>query len=220
MTNQLGIYYDNYYDMQQNVFNQFNPNNGGIAPVPHALIDGIEESLQAQIDRFGVNISAALTHSDLSPIIDVPTYEFPPTAAVTFGAYAPACVKGQAATPGCFPYYLYQINLSGAQDPYAPEVTANITLQYGFPIGVATLQPRVQYSYTSKQYSNILQNNDYYEMNSRSLFNAYLDFLDGRWSTSLYGTNLTNETYTQNQTGTTVLYGPPRQYGVKTTFTF
>jgi iron complex outermembrane recepter protein len=221
LTNQLGIYYDNYYNMQQNVFNQFNPNNGGIAPVPHALIDGIEESLQAQIDRFGVNISAALTHSALSPITDVPTYEFPPGfASAGFGSYLPACPKGTPTGPTCAAYYLYLINLSGAKDPYAPELTTNITLQYGFPIGDATLQPRVNYSYTSKQYSNILQNNDYYEMNSRSLFNAYLDFLDGRWNTSLYGTNLTNQTYTQNQTGTAVLYGPPRQYGIKTTFTF
>ncbi|HEX4025743.1 MAG TPA: TonB-dependent receptor [Steroidobacteraceae bacterium] len=221
LTNQLGIYYDNYYNMQQNVFNQNNPNNGGIAPVPHALIDGIEESLQAQIGHFGANISAAYTHSDLSPIIDVPTYEFPPGfASAGFGSFQPACPKGTPSSSTCAAYYLYQINLSGAKDPYAPELTTNITVQYGFPIGQATLQPRVQFSYTSKQYSNILQNNDYYEMGQRQLWNAYLDFLDGRWDTTLYGTNLSNQTYTTNQTGTTVLYGPPLQFGVKTTFNF
>jgi iron complex outermembrane receptor protein len=54
----------------------------------------------------------------------------------------------------------------------------------------------------------------------RKLWNAYLDYMDGRWTTTLYGTNLSNQTYETNQTGTTVLYGPPRQYGIKTTFAF
>jgi iron complex outermembrane receptor protein len=120
----------------------------------------------------------------------------------------------------CFNYSPYIINLKGEEDPYAPELTASVTVQYGIPIGHATLQPRVQFSYTSKQFASILQNNSYYEMNQRDLWNAYLDFIDGRWDTTLYGTNLTNETYMTNQTGTQVLYGAPLQYGVKTTFTF
>ncbi len=220
LTNQLGIYYDDYQDMQQNIFNPADPNNGGIAAVPHAVIDGIEEGLQAQIGHWGANVSTAYTRSSLSSLRDVPTYEFPAGTAEGFTGYLNACPPGVASSSTCFNYSPYIINLKGVEDPYAPKLTANITLQYGFPVGDAILQPRVQFSYTSKQFSNILQENDYYEMNQRDLWNAYLDFIDGRWNTSLYGTNLSNETYTQNQTGTTVLYGPPRQYGIKTTFTF
>ncbi|HTT04395.1 MAG TPA: TonB-dependent receptor [Steroidobacteraceae bacterium] len=219
LTNQLGLYYDDYYDMQQNVFNYNIPNNGGIAPVPHALIEGIEESMQAQLGHFGANLSLAYTHSSLSPIDDVPTYEFPAGTGQVLGTRLPQCATG-VVSPTCFNYLPYVINLRGVQNPYAPQVTANLTLQYGFQFGEATLQPRVNYSYTSKQYSNILQNNDYYEMVPRKLWNAYLDYMNGRWTTTLYGTNLSNQTYETNQTGTTVLYGAPRQYGIKTTFTF
>jgi iron complex outermembrane receptor protein len=220
LTNQLGLYYDDYYDMQQNVFNYNIPNNGGIAPVPHALIEGIEESMQAQIGHFGSNISIAYTHSSLSPIDDVPTYEFPAGTGQVLGTRLPQCNPPTAASATCFNYLPYVTNLRGVQNPYAPQVTVNVTLQYGFQIGAGTLQPRVNYSYTSKQYSNILQNNDYYAMVPRKLWNAYLDYMHGRWTTTLYGTNLSDQTYETNQTGTTVLYGPPRQYGVKTTFNF
>jgi iron complex outermembrane recepter protein len=220
LTNQLGLYYDDYYDMQQNIFNSNYPNNGGISNVPHALIDGIEEALQMQIDRFGLNVSGAYTHSALSALRDVPTYEFPAGTAQSFGAFLPQCAPGVANNASCFNYQGYNLQLKGTQDPYAPEFTANVTVQYGFPIGEASLQPRVQFSYDSKQYSNILQNNDYYEMNQRDLWNAYLDFIDGRWLTTAYVTNLGNETYLTQNNGETVLYGPPRQYGLKTTFTF
>jgi iron complex outermembrane receptor protein len=221
LTNQLGLYYSDYDNMQQNIFNPNYPNAGGIANVPHALIEGIEESLQAQIGHLGVDIAAAYTHSALSPLIDIPTYEFPAGIGIGgAGSYLPNCAPGVASSATCFNYSRYAIDLKGVQDPYAPQLTGNFTVQYGIPIGNATLQPRLQFSYTSKQFSKILQNNDYYELDPRHVWNAYLDFMDGRYQTTLYVTNMTNETYMENNTGSAVLYGPPQQYGLKVTFNY
>jgi hypothetical protein len=50
--------------------------------------------------------------------------------------------------------------------------------------------------------------------------NAYLDFIDGAWRTSLYTTNFTDVVYMQSQNGNSVLYGAPMQFGIQTTRSF
>ena len=220
ITTQVDGYWDDYYNMQQNIFNTAAVQNGGLANVPKATIKGIEANMQMQLQHFGANVAAAYTHSLLAPLTDVPTYKFPAGVAQAFGAYLPACPPGVASSATCFQYAPYVVNLSGEQDPYAPALTVNVTLQYAFQIGDSTLQPRIQYSHMDKQYSTILQEDPFYEMDQRNIYNAYLDFKDGAWTTTLYGTNLFDDVYQTAQTGEFVLYGAPRQYGIQTTRTF
>ncbi|MGH8144146.1 MAG: TonB-dependent receptor [Steroidobacteraceae bacterium] len=220
ITTQVDGYYDNYYNMQQNIFNVSAVNNGGLANVPKATIEGIEANMQMQLQHFGANVAAAYTHSALASFKDVPTYKFPAGVARAFGAFLPACAPGVASSATCFQYAPYVITLTGDQDPYAPALTVNVTVQYAIPIGEATLQPRVQFSHMDKQYSTILEQDNYYLMNARNITSAYLDFMMGAWRTTAYMTNISNDLYQTAQTGTNVLYGPPRQYGIQATRTF
>ena len=221
ITTQLDGYYDNYNNMQQNIFNVNAVQNGGLANVPKATIYGAEFNVQMQlVGGFGANVSAAYTHSDLGTLTSVATYKEPPGFGQgAFGAL-PQCPAGVANSSTCFNYGPYVVNLGGEKAPLAPEFTANVTLQYGIRIGDATLQPRIQYSYESSQFFNLLQADNYYEENAHGLWNAYLDFIDGAWRTSLYTTNFTNVTYMTSQNGSAVLYGAPLQYGIQTTRTF
>ncbi|HTT06771.1 MAG TPA: TonB-dependent receptor [Steroidobacteraceae bacterium] len=221
LTTQLDGYYDDYSNMQQNIFNVNAVQNGGLANVPHATIYGAEFNAQMQlIGGFGANVSAAYTHSDLGTLTSVATYKEP--AGFGQGAFGalPQCAAGVPNSNTCFNYGPYVVNLGGERAPLAPTYTANVTLQYGIRIGDAILQPRIQYSYESSQFFNLLQADDYYEENAHSLWNAYLDFIDGAWRTSLYTTNFTNQVYMTSQNGNAVLYGAPLQFGVQTTRTF
>ncbi len=225
LTTQVGSYYSSYDDMQQNLFNPKYPANGGVANVPHAVIWGFEGNLQWQtMSGFGTTIAVAYTHSAISPVEDIATYKEPAGFGANGpgGTLAPQCPPGVASSPanGCFNYTPYIEDLKGSETPYAPALTANITVQYGFHVGEATIQPRVQFSHTDKQWANVLQQDDYYLMVQRNILNAYLDYIEGPWTVDLYSTNITNDVYTVNDSGGTVLYGAPLQYGIKMTRTF
>jgi iron complex outermembrane receptor protein len=229
MTTQVGGYYSQYNDMQQNLFNPKFPLNGGVANVPRALIWGIEGNLQWQSTTgFGTTIAVAYTHSALAALKDIATYKEPAGFGTNGpgGQLVPQCT-GPGGAPGsgqnstdCFNYTPYVVSLKGSETPYAPALTANITVQYGIHIGQGTIQPRVQFSHTDKQWANVLQVDPYYLMKQRNLLNTYLDYIQGPWQLSLYATNVSNEVYTVTDNGTTVLYGPPRQMGIKGTRTF
>lgn len=224
MTTQLGAYYSSYDSMQQNIFNVNNPQNAGVANIGHAVIWGLEGNLQYQSTTgLGVTLAVAYTHSALSPLVDIATYKEPPGFGTGPGGAAfslPGCPPGVPTSNTCFQYGPYIENLKGAETPYAPALTANVTVQYGFRIGAGTIQPRVQFSHADKQWANVLQEDPYYELSQRNILNTYLDYLQGPWSLTLYATNVTNDLYDTTQSGTTVLYGAPRQMGFKMTRTF
>jgi outer membrane receptor protein involved in Fe transport len=47
-----------------------------------------------------------------------------------------------------------------------------------------------------------------------------MDWLVGKWDAQAYATNLSNQTYIAANAGSTVYYGPPRQYGVQVKYSF
>jgi iron complex outermembrane recepter protein len=223
MTTQLGAYYSGYDSMQQNIFNPKQPQNAGVANVGHAVIWGIEANLQWQsMSGFGTTIALAYTHSALSALEDIATYKEPRGFGTGPGGFTalPGCPPGVPSSTTCFQYAPYIVNLKGAETPYAPALTVNVTVQYGFHVGVGTIQPRVQFSHTDKQWANVLQQDPYYLLKERNILNGYLDYIQGPWSVDLYGTNLGNDVYPVNDGGTTVLYGAPSEYGIKMTRTF
>jgi iron complex outermembrane recepter protein len=224
MTTQLGAYYSGYDSMQQNLFNVNNPQNAGVANIGHAVIWGLEGNLQYQSRTgFGATLAIAYTHSALSPLQDIATYKEPPGFGTGPGGAAfslPGCPPGVPTSSTCFQYAPYIVNLKGAETTYAPKLTYNLTLQYGFQVGPATIQPRVQFSHSDQQWSNVLQQDPYYELSQRNILNAYLDYIQGPWNLSLYATNVNNDLYQTVNNTTTVLYGAPRELGAKVTRTF
>jgi iron complex outermembrane recepter protein len=122
------------------------------------------------------------------------------------------------------------VSLNGEANPYSPSFQGNISLSYPFALGgSSTLTPRIDYSYTGKQYASIFQNTDFYLLRTRSLLDLYLSYGYRAWEIQAYAHNLTNEAYiagiggatgTAGSSGVDAFYGDPRTLGisVKTKF--
>jgi hypothetical protein len=188
---------------------------GNLAP---STIYGLEVSEQSRFAGLGVNLGFAYNHSALGSVVAVPNYALPPG----FGSpiSPPQCLAGHtyAASKPCFDYTPYEVNVSGEQNPFSPKITANISIDYNFPVGMGTIDPRVTFSHTDQQYASIFQV-PYYRMEARNLWDASIDWVTGHWDTQLFGRNLTNQTYIIAG-GNPVYYGSPRQAGVQLTYHF
>jgi iron complex outermembrane recepter protein len=105
-----------------------------------------------------------------------------------------------------------------------------VSLSYPIALGgSSTLTPRVDYSYTGKQYASIFQNTDFYLLRTRSLLDFYMSYDYRAWQIQAFARNLTNEAYiagiggatgTAGSSGVDAFYGDPRTLGisVKTKF--
>jgi iron complex outermembrane receptor protein len=112
------------------------------------------------------------------------------------------------------------VNLSGEQNPLAPKITANVSVDYLFRVGNGTIDPRVTFAHTDQQYDSIFEA-PFNLLSSRDLWSASLDWTVGKWDTQLFGTNLTDQTYIiGNGNGNVVYYGSPRQVGAQATYHF
>jgi hypothetical protein len=90
-----------------------------------------------------------------------------------------------------------------------------VTLDYRIPLFDGTLDPKVQWNYTAKQYGGIFEI-PYYEMGPRHLLNAYLTWDKGAWDTEIFITNATNQVYINgNFGGGNIFYGNPMQLGMR-----
>jgi iron complex outermembrane receptor protein len=217
----LGGYWMNYQNMQQQIYapattGELLSAQAGILNLAPTTIKGIEASLNAHLGGLGVDFSMDYTKSELGAVSTIATYQEP--AVYTGGAAPsnfPACASGTV-TASCFPYWQYTASLSGESNPYSPDWQGNLALYYNFPIGDATLRPRVDYSYTSKQYGSLFQIPTN-EMGVRHILDAYLTYDAGKWETEAYLTNFTNQIYLSGTGGVGggVYYGAPRQYGVR-----
>ncbi|HEX4049964.1 MAG TPA: TonB-dependent receptor [Steroidobacteraceae bacterium] len=218
VTTQLGGYYMQYYDLIEAIFNRAAPSSTADGNVPYSNVKGIEFSMQAQAAGFALNVSAAVNKSVLGPLVDAATYKFP----VGYGT-TPQCAPGVTPLPGntnCTNYTPYIVTLSGEALPYAPEFTANASIQYTFRVGDVSLQPRVTDAYMSTSYASLFQSDNYFQMPSHSLYGANLSLIVGPWTLTAYGTNLANKLYLQNISASGELYGNSRQVGLTLNRTF
>ena len=101
----------------------------------------------------------------------------------------------------------------------APDVSYNIGIDYAFPFGNGTLTPRLDYSYTDDNYSNLDQQ-DFNKQDERKLTNISLTYEDENWTVQAYINNLTDELYVASARLQQVLYGNPRTYGVRAKYSF
>jgi hypothetical protein len=107
------------------------------------------------------------------------------------------------------------LTLSGEEQPFAPEYSATVSLDYRIPLFGGTLDPKIQWNYTAKQYGSVFEI-PYYEMGTRHLLNAYLTFDKGNWDSEIFMTNATNQVYVAgNFGGNSVSYGAPMQLGMR-----
>jgi iron complex outermembrane receptor protein len=222
MLTQVGAYYYNYQNEQYQLFDTQAQNDtitgNYIANLGAGTIEGFQLAEQARFGGLGINFGGDYNESKLGAAHAVNSSAFP----AGFGTplTLPQCVAGHTyiAPTQCFDYTPYATNTSGEEDPFAPRITANLSVDYSFPLGSGALDPRVTFSHTDKQYASIFEN-AYNEMGARNLLNASADYIINHWDVQLYGTNLNNETYIISG-GNPLYYGAPRQYGVQGTYKF
>jgi iron complex outermembrane receptor protein len=219
----LGGYYQQYMDMIHSVFDPELANNSSEANIPFSILKGIEASFEGNVGHFSANINGAYNKSVLGNLVTAATYKFPQGTEIGVTNQCAPGVAPSNSPSGCTDYTgsypgdtSYLVTLSGESLPFAPTYTFYGTLQYAIPVGATSVVPRVSYSYRSKTYSDIFQLDNYYLLPGYSLWNAYLDWEAGSWTTTLYATNLANSVYLEG----TGLYGDPRQLGVEFRKTF
>ncbi len=219
---QVGAYYVNYQNMQYQLYDT--EENGDtatgtyVANLAASTIYGIEVSAQSRFGGLGVNVGFDYNHSALGAVTTLPSYALPGG----FGSPTtlPQCLAGHSYGSGtaCFNYNPYLVNVSGEENPFSPQITVNVSVDYVFHVGNGTIDPRVTFSHTDAQYASIFEV-PYNLMQARNLWDASADWAVGKWDTQLYGKNLSNETYIIAG-GNPVYYGAPRQLGLQETFHF
>jgi iron complex outermembrane receptor protein len=223
MLTQVGVYYErvqNYqYPIEDTEANNDTSVGSYVANFAPSIIEGVSAAEQARFGGLGVDLSFDYNHTSLGTVLTVNNGAFP----AGFGSPIshPQCAAGHTYTEPleCFDYTPYLTNVSGEPNPFAPEVQGNVAADYLFHVGGGTLDPRVSYSYTGVQYGSIFENS-YNEMARRSILGVSVDWIVGKWDTQIWSTNLNNETYITADAGSTVYYGPPRQFGLQATYRF
>jgi iron complex outermembrane receptor protein len=212
----IGGFWMNYQGLQQPII-QVGTNTGQaeITNLGDSKIKGIEATIQGRAAGFTAELDLAYDKSTLGGINAIATYELGPNA----GSLGRQCPPG--VTTGCFNYTPYIQNLSGEQNPYAPEFTANLSVDYAIPVGDnATLRPKLTFEHMDKQYASIFQKDNYYLMGARELLNGSLNWESNPWLVQVYCNNLTDRLYVSGYTGNIEYYGNPRQIGIRVNRTF
>jgi iron complex outermembrane receptor protein len=165
-------------------------------------IYGFEASAQAVFGQFSFDGGTSVMHSSLGG----PFFATDPRV-VTLTPCDPA--KGPVA-PSC-------IDLSGHPQTYAPNFTLNLGGEYRFVLSAQdTLTPRVNYGYVAPQWATLFDNRSFGDhLSGRDILGGQLAWAHGRFVTTLYGTNLTDQHYVGALNSGLRFAGFPRQDGVR-----
>jgi iron complex outermembrane receptor protein len=119
-----------------------------------------------------------------------------------------------------------QLVPKGADLPFSPGMTLNAGIDYAWSFAGGTLTPRLQWSHVGKQLATpfpIAATT----VPARDLLDARLSWdSGGHWQVEAFATNLLDKTYIasqiQNSTSATggIIYGAPRQYGLRARLNF
>ena len=211
---QIGIFYNDYENFQQQVLNPLS-GRGGVTNVPKATIKGFEAQVQARFGGLAIDGGIAFTDTKLGASSLINTRLIP-----NFNANSalPQCTA--TLTTNCFDYAPFVQNTTGGKMLYAPKWTWNVGVEYSIPVGEGSITPRLQYSYVGAQYTSLFYNPVSDRLASHGLLSGQIAYVTGPFRLEVYGTNLTKEYYVSGQNGSNEFYGAPREYGVRLGFKF
>ncbi|MDP9198328.1 MAG: TonB-dependent receptor [Pseudomonadota bacterium] len=196
---QFTIFYQEFSDYQANFADSFGglnfPTNRNAETDSHQ--SGVELSGQARVGNLSIDFGVAYLDSELGTFSDVvDPFRTPPDNIV---------------------------NLSGARAPFSPEFTGNIGFAYEIPLGDFTLTPRIDYAHVDAT-QGALWDTDLVTLDSRDLVNMQIQLLptSGKWSATLWGTNVGDREYIAGIQNNATLYyaGAPAQYGLRVKYNF
>jgi iron complex outermembrane receptor protein len=203
------VFYYDYTDMQLSLLSS-DPGaaaigQAAITNAPKATVYGAEIEVNARLARLVLNGGIGYTHSKIDEL----------TA---------ADARNLAAGPQ---------NLAGRPLAYAPAWTVNAGATYTVPLPVGALSARVQYSYTDRQFATPFQlvSASYSPLNgfagvndvagARNLIDAHLTLrLNNGIAIEVFGTNLGDARYVAGTDLGTAIFGAPRQFGGRLTYSF
>ncbi|HZZ30837.1 MAG TPA: TonB-dependent receptor [Phenylobacterium sp.] len=204
---QLGVYYNSFDHFQVSLPIPSAPTQVTEQNVPNPTkLYGVEASAQGVFGNFSFNVGVGLEHSELG----------------TFFTEDPRLLASGTCNPTTGPATAACINLSGKPQTYAPDFTFNLYSQYVFHLeDKDTLTPAVSFSHISDQWATLFDNRaagDY--LTPRDILGASLAWQHGDFTTTLYGSNLTNDKYVAAAVSPIRIAGPPRQFGIRMLKTF
>jgi iron complex outermembrane receptor protein len=205
---QLNAYYNNYDKFQVIVAYPAFPVFGFELNVPDTTtIYGFEAQIQAAFGNFSIDGGVGTTDSSLGKF-----YAVDPRAGVSF---VPCDPKTGPETARC-------INLKGQDQTYAPDFTFNLGTQYEFTFGGGdTLTPRLSYAHVSQQWATLFEDRTLGDrIEARNIWNAQVAWMHGKFVTTLFGTNITDEHYVGAINSGLRFAGLPRQFGLRMMKTF
>jgi len=211
---QIDAYFMNYSNFQ---ISQQSPTGGPPVVINSAgaRIKGLEAQLQARLAGWQVDMTAAYTHSEFRSTLVFNTNSLP------FNNLIPSFLLPLP------PNFIAnnQVDIGGHPLDYAPKVTANLGVEYGFHLGGdrGVLTPRVQGSYVGSQWGEPYDTPGYDYLPSHTTLDLRLTYEpNDLWRIVLYGTNVTNQVYVIGKEFrfATEFYGPPSQYGIRVTRVF
>lgn len=170
-------------------------------------IYGFEAQAQAVFGRFSFDGGTSVMHSSLGG---------------PFFATDPRVATLTPCDPAAGPAAASCIALSGHPQTYAPNFTFNLGGQYRFVLSPQdTLTPRVNYGYVAPQWATLFDNRSLGDhLSGRDILGGQIAWTHGRYVTTLYGTNLTDQHYVGALNSGLRFAGFPRQYGVRLLVTF
>jgi iron complex outermembrane receptor protein len=226
----VGLYSMDYKGMQLSTFQTADfEARQATANIGDSTIEGIEGSLRAVIGGFGINASFAYTDSELGEITTVDTRALASLGLAVGGVYPGDITKGcnpATATVGaCFDYSPYTLTFTGSENPFSPEVTYLVGIDYAFQLsGGAMLTPSLSYNYADSTYTNTLQRPDdrYYVTDQRQVLNFSMSYQRDDWDVQFFVNNVSDEVYIEghSNTGAAVFYGDPRVVGLRARMQF
>jgi iron complex outermembrane receptor protein len=187
---QLGGFYYDYKDFQV-VFYQPQLAAGIDVNAPgHTRIDGVEAQAQGQFGAWSLDFGASYVDSSIASIQAI-----------------------DARNPAAGP-----VDLSGKQQPYAPNWTVQVGVQYAFELpGASTLTPRLDYGMVGARWATLFEVSPGDRLAEQDLVNAQVVYQrPDNWRVTIYATNLFDEHYVAALgLANLAVAGPPRQFGVR-----
>jgi iron complex outermembrane receptor protein len=203
---QLTAFHNDYKNFQVIVGYPTFPTFGFELNVPGTTkISGFEAQVQANFDDWKFDAGLGVMRSNLG----------------RFYAVDPRGASVVPCDPNTGPESAACRNLEGTDQTYAPDLTFNFGVQREFRWGEDTITPRLNYGHVSQQWATLFQNEARGDrIGSRNILNAQLAWLHKSYLVTLYGTNLTDQTYVTAINSGLRFVGPPRQYGVRVATSF
>lgn len=200
---QIDAFHNNYQNFQVTIGYPEYPTFGIEMNAPNATkIYGFEAQLQAVFGNWSTFANVGWMHSSLGAF-------FATDSRIT--SVLPCNPRTGPASISC-------IDLAGHDQTYAPNLTFSVGVQRTFHVGNDTIVPRINYAYVSPQWATLFENAVLGDrLLSRSNLNAQISWNHDSYTTTLYGTNLTNRTYVTALNSGLIFINPPRQFGIRIT---